>query len=54
LILDSVSNAQFRNLQAQHAPGVPALVLNSVEEFRIRDTVGVADTTTKAVKHKEY
>jgi polygalacturonase len=54
IIPDSASGVQFRNLQAQHAPGVPALVLNNVEDFRIRDTQGVADTTAKSVKHVEY
>jgi polygalacturonase len=54
IILDAVSGAQFRNLQAEHASGVPALVLNNVEDFRIRDTLGVPDTAAKSLKHAVY
>jgi polygalacturonase len=54
IILDNVSGAQFRNLVAQHASGIPALVLSDVEDFRLRDTRGIADTAAKSVKHAEY
>ncbi len=54
VILDSVTGVGLRNLQAQHAAGVPALVLNNVQDFRLRDTKGIADTASKMVQHAEY
>jgi hypothetical protein len=54
ILVESVQGIEFSNLNAQHAAGVPALVLNHVEDFTIRQSPSVADANLKAVKHQEY
>jgi hypothetical protein len=54
ILVESAQGVEFSNLKAQHAAGVPALVLNNVEDFTIRQSPSIADASLKAVKHQEY
>jgi polygalacturonase len=54
ILVESVQGMEIGNLKAQHAAGVPALVLNNVEDFTIRQSPSIADASLKAVKHQEY
>ncbi len=51
-ILDDVKNAEFRNVKAQHAPGVPAFMLDSVEDFLTRDCRSLPDVRIDKVKRQ--
>ncbi len=44
-ILDDVTGADFTHLKAQHAAGVPTLVLKNVNGFILRSSPGLPDTT---------
>lgn len=52
LLLDSDRNASFEQLRAQHAPGVPALVLRNVSDFEVHRSRGVPYMVLKDVKEK--
>jgi hypothetical protein len=54
ILVESVNGLEFNRLKAQHATGVPELVLNNVEDFVIRQSASIADATLKSVKHQEY
>jgi polygalacturonase len=54
LVLDSVSNAAFDKLRAQHGPGVPVLVLRDVTDLEIHHSRDLPDTSLKAVKEKSF
>lgn len=50
--LDSVNDASFHQLHAQHAPGVPTFVLKNVTEFEVRESRGLENTYLKQVDKK--
>jgi hypothetical protein len=52
--LDSVKNAEFHHVKAAHAPGVPAFVLQSVDDFLVQLSPGVADAKLAHVDRKEF
>ena len=54
ILVEDVQGMEFNNLKAQHADGVPALVLNNVQDFMISQSPSIADASLKAVKHQEY
>ncbi len=51
-ILDGVINAAFRNIEAQTAQGIPALILNEVTDFTIKNSAGVKDIQIKKTNHQ--
>jgi polygalacturonase len=54
LVLDSVKNAYFNQLRAEHAAGVPVFNLRDVENFEVRQSPGIEDTQLKSVKQKAF
>ena len=54
ILVEDVQGMEFNNLKAQHADGVPALVLNNVQDFMIRQSPSIADASLKTIKHQEY
>jgi polygalacturonase len=54
LILSDVKGAEFNNLKAQHATGVPLMVLKNVTDFSVHHSQGLADAEMKEVKVKEF
>ena len=52
LLLDWDRNASFEQRRAQHAPGVPALVLWNVSDFEVHRSRGVPYLVLKDVKEK--
>ena len=52
LLLDSVTHAAFDQLRAQHAPGVPSILLKNVTDFELRHSRDLPDTTLKSVQEK--
>ncbi len=52
MMLSDVHGAEFDNWNAQHAPGVPLIVLKNVTEFLIRHSPGIPDTELKEAKDK--
>jgi polygalacturonase len=54
IVAESVQGMQLNHLQAQHAAGIPSIVLNNVEDFAIRQSPSIPDATLKVAKHQEY
>ena len=52
-LLDDVKDAEFNNVKAQHAAGVPVFVLHSVEDFTVRNAKGLPDTHLDSVEQKQ-
>lgn len=52
-VLNDVSGATFNDLKAEHAPGVPAFVLENVENFSIHNSPGVPDTHLERAERNE-
>jgi len=52
-VLEDVENAGFTRTQLPVAAGVPLFVLRQVEQFRLRDSAPVPDTTLDRVAQKE-
>lgn len=52
LMLDSVRDAAFEQVRAQHAPGVPTFVLRDVAGFEVHHSSGLQDTKLATVKEK--
>jgi len=53
-LLESVTNADFFRVKAQHEAGVPVFSLKSVTDFLVQLSPGVADTKLKTVDRKEF
>jgi hypothetical protein len=53
-LLDNVRNAEFFHVKAQHAAGVPAFVLKSVDDFQVQLSPGMPDTKLGHVERKEF
>jgi polygalacturonase len=51
-ILDEVTNASFRNIEAQKIQGIPAFILNDVTDFTIKNSIGVKDVQIKKTNHQ--
>jgi polygalacturonase len=54
LVLDSVRNASFELLRAQHGPGVATMVLRNVTDFELHHSPGLPDTALKSVPAKSF
>jgi len=54
LILSDVTGAEFNDLKAEHASGVPLMVLKNVSDFSVHHSPGIADTVLKEVKTREF
>ena len=52
--LESVKNAEFHHVKAEHAANVPAFVLRSVEDFLVQSSPGIPDIKLKSVDRKEF
>jgi polygalacturonase len=52
--LTEVKDADFNNVRAQHAEGVPTFVLRTVEGFAVRNSPVLADLRLKSVDRKEF
>jgi len=53
VILSDVHGAEFNNLKAQHASGVPLMILKNVTDFSAHNSQGIAETVLPEVKLKE-
>lgn len=53
-VLNDVRNAEFRNIEAQHAAGTPTFVLNKVVDLTVRESSDLPDTTLKRVEQKSF
>ncbi|HEY3940793.1 MAG TPA: glycoside hydrolase family 28 protein [Bryobacteraceae bacterium] len=53
-ILQAVTQAEFDNVKAQHAPGVPALVAKDVDGLEVRNSPWMPDTKLRVVKDKQF
>ena len=51
-ILNQVTNADFRNVDAQKMPPSPLFVLDNVNNFSIKNSKGLKDTQIKQAKHQ--
>jgi len=51
-VLDNVTDAAFRNIDAQKMAQVPLFVLDSVNDFNIKNSIGLKDTQIKQTKHQ--
>jgi len=53
-VLDDVRDAEFRDVRAKKAEGVPTFVLIGVDGFRTRNSAAMADVTLEKVEKREY
>ncbi|HKE24720.1 MAG TPA: glycoside hydrolase family 28 protein [Bryobacteraceae bacterium] len=53
-VLQSVKEAAFDHLKAQHLANVPTFVLKDVTDFDLRESAGLPDTSVKSTKQKEF
>jgi polygalacturonase len=52
--IQNVRDVEFDHVRAQHVDGVPTFVLKGVEEFAVRNSLGLNDTQLKRVDRKEF
>ncbi len=53
-VLTGVTRAEFNNVKAQHATGVPALILKDVTGFAAWHVRGIPDTQIETAKEKSF
>ena len=53
-ILRDVIEAEFNHVKAQHASGIPTLVLRNVEGFTVRDSPWAPDVKLESAKEKQF
>ena len=51
-MISDAKSVEFRNLKAQHTPGVPVFILKDVNNFSIRDSYPLADVRLPSVKQQ--
>jgi polygalacturonase len=54
VVLDGVSDVRFDQVEAQHEPGVPAIVLKRVENVRIHECAGIKDSKVGKAEMKSF
>ena len=52
--LQEVKDADFDNIRAQHADGVPRFMLRTLEGFVGKNSQPLTDTRLKSVERKEF
>jgi polygalacturonase len=53
-VLEDVKDAEFRNVRADKAKGIPTFILMKVEDVRVKDSRPVADTRVDRAEKKSF
>ena len=53
-VLEDVKDAEFRNVRADKAKGIPTFMLMKVEDIRVKDSRPVADTRVERAAKKSF
>ena len=53
-VLDQVNGADFEHVKAQRADGIPAFVLQNVQNVSVKNSPGVPDTNIAKTDHREF